>query len=112
MLSDCFMRKLSPSTAKRVARLTLHTPAGHLGDVHRHEGQAKLAEGCYLAALALYRGRQETPSLDLANAIRPLAILKDDAGEVEEARRLWEEARSSSYVAPAQVKERNDTEKN
>ena len=65
----------------------------HLGDVHRHEGHAKLAEDCYLEALALYRDRQETPSLDLANAIRPLALLKDDAGEVEEARRLWEEAR-------------------
>jgi tetratricopeptide (TPR) repeat protein len=65
----------------------------HLGDVHRHEGHAKLAEDCYLEALALYRGRQETPSLDLANAIRPLALLKDDAGEFEEARRLWEEAR-------------------
>jgi tetratricopeptide (TPR) repeat protein len=65
----------------------------HLGDVHRHEGHAKLAEDCYLEALALYRNQQGTPPLDLANAIRPLAILKDDAGEVEEAKRLWEEAR-------------------
>jgi tetratricopeptide (TPR) repeat protein len=65
----------------------------HLGDVHRHEGHTSLAEDCYLEALALYRNQQGTPPLDLANAIRPLAILKDDAGEVEEARRLWEEAR-------------------
>jgi tetratricopeptide (TPR) repeat protein len=65
----------------------------HLGDVHRHEGQAKLAEDCYLEALALYRNQETTPPLDLANAIRPLAILRDDAGDVEEAQRLWEEAR-------------------
>lgn len=65
----------------------------HLGDVHRHEGNAKLAEDCYLEALALYRSEKATPPLDFANAIRPLAILKDDAGKVEEARRLWEEAR-------------------
>jgi tetratricopeptide (TPR) repeat protein len=66
----------------------------HLGDVHRHEGQAKLAEDCYLEALALYRNQEATPPLDLANAIRPLAILRDDAGEVEEAELLWEEARA------------------
>jgi tetratricopeptide (TPR) repeat protein len=65
----------------------------HLGDLHRHEGHAKLAEECYLEALALYRSQQGTPPLDLANAIRPLAIVKDDAGAVEQARRLWEEAR-------------------
>ena len=65
----------------------------HLGDVHRHAGNAELAEDCYLEALALYRSQKATPPLDLANAIRPLAILKDDAGKVEEARRLWEEAR-------------------
>jgi tetratricopeptide (TPR) repeat protein len=65
----------------------------HLGDVHRHEGHAKLAEDCYLEALALYRNQQGTLPVDLANAIRPLAIVRDDAGEVEEARRLWEEAR-------------------
>lgn len=33
------------------------------------------------------------PSLDLANAIRSLAILKEAAGELEEARRLWEDAK-------------------
>ena len=36
-----------------------------------------------VAALALYRSHERTPPLDLANTIRPLAILKDDAGEVE-----------------------------
>ncbi len=46
---------------------------------------------------------RKPPSLDLANAIRPLAILKDDAGEVEDAKRLWEEARD--LYAAADVRE-------
>jgi hypothetical protein len=43
--------------------------------------------------IALYRSSERTAPLDLANAIRPLAILKEGAGDIEEARRLWEEAR-------------------
>jgi len=64
----------------------------HLGDIHRHEGHRGLAEPCYREALSLYRSR-ETPPLELANAIRGLAILQSDAGEVKEARLLWAEAR-------------------
>jgi tetratricopeptide (TPR) repeat protein len=64
----------------------------HLGDIHRNEGHRELAEPCYREALNLYRSR-ETPPLDLANAIRGFAILQDDAGEVNEARSLWNEAR-------------------
>ena len=33
------------------------------------------------------------PPLDVANAVRPLAILSEEAGDTEAARRLWEEAR-------------------
>jgi tetratricopeptide (TPR) repeat protein len=74
------------------ALMLAHT-VRHLGDIHRVAGRADLAEPCYHEALALYRQDDRTPPLDLANAIRPLAILKDDAAEVEEAKRLWEEAR-------------------
>ncbi len=73
--------------------LTLAHTVRHLGDIHRDAGRVELAEPCYHEALALYRSHEGTPPLDLANAIRPLAMLKDAAGEVEEARRLWEEAR-------------------
>ena len=65
----------------------------HLGDIHRHEGHRELAEPCYREALSIYRKHEETPPLDLANAIRGFAILQDDGGEVKEARALWEEAR-------------------
>ncbi len=73
--------------------LALAHTVRHLGDTHRDEGRAGMAETCYLEAIELYRGHEQTSLLDLANAIRPLAILMDDAGRVEEARRLWEEAR-------------------
>lgn len=65
----------------------------HVGDIHREAGRFDLAEPCYLEALALYRANEQTRPLDLANAIRPLAILKGDAGEYGEAVRLFEEAR-------------------
>lgn len=62
-------------------------------DVHRH-GRPELAEPCYREALSLYRDRERPPPLDLANAVRPLAILQEARGEAEEARRLWAEARA------------------
>jgi tetratricopeptide (TPR) repeat protein len=65
----------------------------HLGDIHRDAGRIELAEPCYREALAIYRNHEQTLPLDLANAIRPLAILKDEAGEGDEAIRLWTEAR-------------------
>jgi tetratricopeptide (TPR) repeat protein len=74
--------------------LTLAHTVRHLGDIHRHAGRRPEAESCYLEALALYRGGSRTPPLDLANAIRPLAILKEGQGEAAAAIRLWEEARN------------------
>jgi tetratricopeptide (TPR) repeat protein len=65
----------------------------HLGDIHRNEGRADLAEPCYHEALDLYRSHERTPPLELANAIRGLALLKEHTGEAEQARSLWEEAR-------------------
>jgi tetratricopeptide (TPR) repeat protein len=65
----------------------------HVGDILRHEGQRELAKASYREALELCRSNQGTLPLDLANALRGFAILQDDAGEVSEARLLWEEAR-------------------
>jgi tetratricopeptide (TPR) repeat protein len=61
----------------------------HLGDIHQDAGRAEMAAPCYHEALELYRGNEQTPPADLANT----AILTDDGGRVEEAKRLWEEAR-------------------
>lgn len=60
----------------------------HLGDVYHEQGRSDLAENCYLEALSLYRKHQDRSPLDLANAIRSLAVLR-----WEQSRALWEEAR-------------------
>ena len=72
--------------------LLAHT-VRHVGDIHRDAKRPELAEPCYVEAIAIYRSNALTEVLDLANALRGLAILKDDAGEAEEAKRLWTEAR-------------------
>lgn len=66
----------------------------HLGDVHRHGGRPAEAEACYREALSLYgRHAAGAAALDHANALRPMAILKEERGQVEEARLLWARAR-------------------
>lgn len=65
----------------------------HVGDIHQDAGRLKLAEPCYDEALAIYRAHKETPPLDLANAIRGMALLKEAVGERAQAKALWEEAR-------------------
>lgn len=56
----------------------------HLGDLHHDDGRDDLAEPPSSEALALYR-MSDAPPLDLANAVRSLAVIKDSAA-------LWEEA--------------------
>jgi tetratricopeptide (TPR) repeat protein len=72
----------------------------HLGDVHQHEGHMELAECCYQEALALYRSESQTSPLDLANAVRPLALLKERTNDIGAAITLWTEARDL-YAATA-----------
>jgi len=75
----------------------------HVGDIHRREKRADLAEPCYREALEIYRRDETTPPLDLANALRGFAILKEDIGEPLQAKPLWEEAHG--LYAAADVKE-------
>lgn len=65
----------------------------HVGDIQRSSGRLELAEPCYNEALEIYRSSAQTRPLDLANAIRGLAILKGGENATDEARLLWEEAR-------------------
>lgn len=65
----------------------------HLGDIHRQLGCVEAAQACYDEALALYRNHEQPSKLDFANAIAPMAILKEDTGAVEEAKKLWQAAR-------------------
>ena len=69
--------------------LVLAHSVRHLGDVYLEQGRPDLAEPCYHEALALYRAHADESSLDLANAVRSLAVLR-----WEQAKMLWEEART------------------
>lgn len=64
----------------------------HLGDAHCYAKQPTQAEPCYVEALAIYRKHEHAQPLDVANAIRSFAVLKDENGELEAAQRLWQEA--------------------
>ncbi|HZS29419.1 MAG TPA: tetratricopeptide repeat protein [Candidatus Angelobacter sp.] len=64
----------------------------HIGDIHRHEGRMESAGACYQEALAIYRAHPKTPPLDLANALRGFALLKEAVGDTQTAKSLWEEA--------------------
>ncbi len=52
----------------------------HLADAHRSTGRLAEAESGYDEALALYAAEDEPPALDYANALRPLALLKEMQG--------------------------------
>jgi len=66
--------------------------ARHLGDIYRVTGFAQQAESLLSEAISLYRQDLDTKIIDLANAIRPLALLKTSQGDIDDARPLWQEA--------------------
>ncbi|MFZ1008771.1 MAG: hypothetical protein WAN65_18175 [Candidatus Sulfotelmatobacter sp.] len=65
----------------------------HVADIQRHEGHYDQAAANYGEALRLYRSDTATSRLDLANALRGMALLKEEIDKNEEARSLWSEAR-------------------
>jgi tetratricopeptide (TPR) repeat protein len=65
----------------------------HIGDIHRQEKRPAPAEPCYRAALEIYRAHPQPDALDVANAIRGYALLKEETGEPLQAIGLWKEAR-------------------
>jgi tetratricopeptide (TPR) repeat protein len=72
----------------------------HLADAHRSSGRLADAEASYDEALALYAAKDEPPALDYANALRPMAILKEALGETGEALHLWQQAKSLYAAVP------------
>ena len=71
----------------------------HLGDIHQDAGAFSSALAPYEQALALYRRLPDTPALELANALRPFALLREGLGEADAARALWREARALYLAA-------------
>ena len=91
--------KLAVTSLRKVDEpLRLAHAVRHLGDAYYYARRAAQAESCYVEALSIYRGRKQTRPLDLANAIRSFAVLKDYVGALEEAKPLWQEAHDL-YVA-------------
>lgn len=73
--------------------LALAHTVRHLGDIQRHMGHHRLAQASYEQALAIYRSQPEADPLDVANALRPFALLKEATGDLDGARDFWREAR-------------------
>lgn len=86
-------RKLAVSSLRKVNDpLRLAHAVRHLGDAYYYARRSAQAGPCYVEALSIYRGNEHRRPLDLANAIRSFAVLKDYVGADEEAKRLWQEA--------------------
>lgn len=73
------------------APLKLAHTVRHLGDIYRHRRDHERAERCYDESLALYRAHADANTLDVANALRGAALLREQMGKP--AAQLWEEAR-------------------
>jgi tetratricopeptide (TPR) repeat protein len=73
----------------------------HVGDILRRMGRVAAAGSSYAEALSVYRAHPEARPLELANALRGFALLKEAVGEKVEARAMWEEA--GSLYAEANV---------
>lgn len=65
----------------------------HLGDINREVGRLDVAERCYDEALGIYRDEIRRRPLDVANALRSVALLREDQARGDQAQALWEEAR-------------------
>ncbi|MCO6512649.1 MAG: tetratricopeptide repeat protein [Aridibacter famidurans] len=66
----------------------------HLGDIHRRAGRFDVALACYEEALGICRRSKDVSTLDIANTVRALAVLRSDTGNNSAAKILWKEARS------------------
>jgi tetratricopeptide (TPR) repeat protein len=66
----------------------------HIADMFLDESNLAEAKPLYEEALELYRGNLSTRLLDLANTVRPYALLNEKSGKAELARELWQEARN------------------
>ena len=70
---------------------TAHT-IRHVADILREQSKRDESALLYAEALEIYRNHPETPPLDLANAIRGFALLKEDQEDRAQAACLWQEA--------------------
>ena len=74
--------------------LLLAHASRHLGDLYRATGELDLAAPCYEEALDIYRGDPDTGNTELANALRPMALLLEMRARPAAAREYWEQAKT------------------
>jgi len=65
----------------------------HVADILRGMGKTAESEPFIAEAIGIYRAQQPLPQLHLANSLRVAALLKEQAGNLDEALPLWVEAR-------------------
>lgn len=73
-------------------RLRLAHAIRHLGDIHRGRRDAEAAAPCYVEAIEIYRSESDARVLDVANAFRGFALLKQQMEANAEAAVLWQQA--------------------
>jgi hypothetical protein len=66
----------------------------HIADIFCLESNLDEAKPLYEESIQLYRSNLETKLLDLANAVRPYALLQEQFGNLDLAVQLWREARN------------------
>ena len=66
----------------------------HIADIFLDEAKHDEAKPRYEEALEIYRSSLDTKLLDLANTVRPYALLQEAIGNLEAAREHWREARN------------------
>ena len=66
----------------------------HIADIYQQERSFVPAKPLYEEALEIYRGNLNAKLLDLANTVRPYALLLEQQGNSATALKFWEEARN------------------
>jgi tetratricopeptide (TPR) repeat protein len=75
----------------------------HVADIQRHLQLLDEAHANYAEALAIYRAQPDTGKLDLANTLRPYALLMESLGNHTAAREMLTEARDLYAALNLQV---------
>src|SRR6202789_4190086 len=77
---------------KEENRLAYAHTIRHIADMFLDEAKHDEAKPLYEEALEIYRSNLDTKLLDLANTVRPYAQLNEVIGNLEAARKHWQEA--------------------
>ena len=66
----------------------------HIADMYLDESRLRDAQPLYEEALKLYRSNLHTKVLDLANTVRPYALVNEGLDKFKVATQFWQEARN------------------